>query len=194
MIRGRVPETEHPGVYVEETDGKPKPIEGVPTDALTPRDRRRWIVGLVIGGFVLAGLAVLFATTGGDLVAQLFVTPPGALGFIALLVGALLLGILRRLLEWRRRVAGRASLPLGRIAFGLAVFMVANLVAVTTCGIVLAVVVLAGWDVEIMLTATIHLLVGGVMVQLVLGSLRDISLLAAAVRDHSSEAASLSRE
>ena len=60
MIWDGMPETEHPGVYVEETDGKPKPIEGVPTDALTPADRRRWLIGLVIGAIVLAGLGFWF--------------------------------------------------------------------------------------------------------------------------------------
>ena len=53
-------EFEHPGVFVEEPGGKPKPIEGVPTDALTARDRRRWIIGLVIGAIVLVGLGFWF--------------------------------------------------------------------------------------------------------------------------------------
>lgn len=56
-----MPEYEHPGVYVEEADGKPGPIEGVPTDALTPRDRRRWLIGLVIGAIVLAVVGYWFA-------------------------------------------------------------------------------------------------------------------------------------
>ena len=186
-------EVEHPGVYVEET-GSGKPIEGVPTDALTPAARRRWLIGLAMGGFAMAGLAILHAATRGDLFIELFVARWGSFGLAGLLGVALLLGVLRRLLEWRRRVAGRAPLPLGRVAVGLLVFMLANLVAVIACAIVLAMVTLAGWDVEVMLTATINLLVGGVMVQLAWGALRDLSLLAAAVRDRGSEAASLSRE
>ena len=56
-----MPEYEHPGVYVEETGCQPEPIEGVPTDALTPRDRRRWLIGLVIGAIVLAVAGYWFA-------------------------------------------------------------------------------------------------------------------------------------
>jgi len=56
-----MPETEHPGVYVEEAGGSPKPIEGVPTGALTPADRRRWLIGLVVGAIVLVGLGFWFA-------------------------------------------------------------------------------------------------------------------------------------
>lgn len=54
-------EVEHPGIFVEEVDGKGKPIEGVPTDALTPRDRRRWLIGLAVGAIVLTGLGFWFA-------------------------------------------------------------------------------------------------------------------------------------
>ena len=56
-----MPETEHPGVYVEEVGGSPNPIDGVPTDALTPAARRRWLIGLVIGAIVLTGLGFWFA-------------------------------------------------------------------------------------------------------------------------------------
>ena len=54
-------EVEHPGVFVEEADGKGGPIEGVPTYALTPRDRRRWLIGLAVGAIVLTGLGFWFA-------------------------------------------------------------------------------------------------------------------------------------
>lgn len=54
-------EVEHPGVFVEEMDGQGKPIDGVPTDALTSRDRRRWIIPLALGAIVLAGLGPWFA-------------------------------------------------------------------------------------------------------------------------------------
>jgi len=182
-------EIEHPGVYVEET-GSGKPIEGVPTDALTSADRRRWLVGLAIGGFVMAGLAILLAATRGDLFLELLAARWGAIGVVGLLGVTLLLGVLRRRLEWRRRVAGRAPLPLGRLAVGLLVFLLANLVAVIACAIVLAMVTLAGWDGEVMLTATLNLLVGGVMVQLVLSALRDLSLLTAAARDRGSSSSS----
>lgn len=60
MIECPMPETEHPGVYVDEVAGQAGPIEGVPTDALASRDRRRWVIGLVIGAIVVAGLGFWF--------------------------------------------------------------------------------------------------------------------------------------
>ena len=53
------PEYEHPGVYVEETEGG-RPIDGVPTDALTPRDRRRWILAVAIGAIIVAAALLLW--------------------------------------------------------------------------------------------------------------------------------------
>lgn len=52
-------EYDHPGVYVDEAAAG-APIGGVPTDALTARDRRRWVIGLAIGAIVLTGLGFWF--------------------------------------------------------------------------------------------------------------------------------------
>lgn len=61
MLCGGMAEHEHPGIFVEESEGKGGPIDGVPTNALTARDRRRWVIGLAIGAIVLTGLGFWFA-------------------------------------------------------------------------------------------------------------------------------------
>jgi hypothetical protein len=183
-----MPETEHSGVYVEEAAGQPKPIDGVPTrgdDLFASMTGARFRHGVAIGGAVLAGLGILLASARGNVLQQLLDTSWGVQLFVALFVAALALGMLRRLVERRRRIAGRALLPVGMVAFGLISFMLATLVAVTICLIALAGSALVAPDVTVMLTATTNVLIGCVMVQFALTSLRDILLLIAAVRDNS---------
>lgn len=183
-----MPKVEHPGIYVEEVGGQPKPIDGVPTgggDLFDAMSGARFRYGVAIGGAVLAGLAILLASTRGNVILQLFHTSWGTQLFVALFVAALVLGMLRRLVEWRRRVAGRALLPVGMVAFGLISFMLATIVALIICLIALVGSALVGPDVTVMVAATINVLLGCVMVQFALKSLRDILLLIGAVRDNS---------
>ena len=61
-------EFEFPGVLVEETDAKPKPIDGVPTgagDPLASAERARWLYRIAIGGAALAGLGLWLAMRRG---------------------------------------------------------------------------------------------------------------------------------
>ncbi len=198
MIWDGVPETEHPGVYVEEVGGNPKSIDGVPTsdgDLFESMSGARFRYGVAIGGAALAGLGILLALPRGNVIFQLFDTPAGPLAMVVLFVAALLLSFLRRYVEWRRRVAGRALLPVGKVAFGVVAFMLATLVAVTICLIALAALLLAGPDfTSIMVTATINVLVGCFLVQLAGTSLRDVLLLAEAIRDRRPDPASISAE
>lgn len=170
------PEYEHPGVYVDETGGG-RPIEGVPTDALTWSDRAIWRVA-IIGGIILAGLGFGLAFTRGNVVEELFSMPGGEAGLVSILAAALLLGALRVLMEWRRRAAGRPPLQYGKLAFGVLLFQLATLVAVGICVPAwlgsLLVAPAVSWDLWV---AVVNVLVGCVFLQMAGRSVRDLMML-----------------
>jgi hypothetical protein len=187
VIGGGVPEFEFPGVFVEETGGKPKPVDGVPTnfgDGLSPADWTRLAYGIVIGGAAVAGLGLWLAMVWREAMTGFLVTPAGALGLIAILGSALVLVGLRALVEWRRRLAGRPPLGLGKVAFGVAAFRLVYLVAFGLClmVVVASLLVARAWTLEL-LAATIALLIGCMWAWFAGCALRDLLLLVQAARD-----------
>lgn len=182
-----MPEFEHPGVYVEEVGGKPKPIEGVPTsagDALTWADGPHFFHGIAIGGAVLAGLGICLAMIRGNVIIDLIRTPAGVAGLGAVFVSAAVLAGLRALVEWRRRKAGRPPLRIGRLAFGVAVFQLVTLVALGICLLALVVSLLvAPAFTPVLLAVGLNVLVGYTWAWLAGAALRDLLLLVQAGND-----------
>jgi hypothetical protein len=182
-----VREYEFPGVYVEEVEGKSKPIDGVPTDdgeALTWADGPSFVRVIALGAAVLAGLAIWLAMTWGNVTLELFFLPGGAESALALLGCALLLNALRALVEWRRRKAGRPPLRYGNVALGLAAFVLATSVAFGLCLLVWAASLLVTPDLSPdFLTAGLTVVVGSFLIRLIGGSVRDLLLLVQAARN-----------
>jgi hypothetical protein len=182
-----VPKYEFPGVYVEEAGGSPTPIEGIPTRAVDPptwADGPYFFHGIAIGGAVLAGLGISAAMIRGNVIIELLGTPAGEAGFIAILAAALVLAGLRALVEWRRRRAGRPPLRFGKLAFGIAVFQLAALVALSICLLALLVSLLAGPPfTSVLLAAWINVVVGYVWVGFAGAAPRDFLLLLQAARN-----------
>lgn len=181
-------EFEFPGVLVEEAGASPKPIDGVPTnggDALSAADRARWLYGIAIGGAALAGLGLWLAMIRGNVIIELLGTPGGLAGFAAIFVSAFVLSMLRMLVEWRRRSTRRPPLRLGKVAVAVAVFQLAELVAVGLCLTALLVsLLLARAFTPILLAAGINVLVGCTWTWMAGASLRDLLLLVQAARNH----------
>lgn len=181
-----MPEFEFPGVIVEEVGGQPKPIDGVPTDgggALGAADRVRWIYGIAIGGAALAGLGLWLAMIEVNVLMALVRMSGGVAGVVAIWVAAIVLGMSRALVESRRRRAGRPPLRPGRLALGLGVFQLANLVAWGIClaAVVVSLLVARAYT-SVLVWAGINVVVGCALAWLVGGALRDLLLLVQAAR------------
>jgi len=183
-----VPEYEFPGVYVEEAGGNPKPVEGVSTrsgDPLAAADGPGFFRGVAIGGAVLAGLGIWLAMIQVNVVGQLLRSPAGVALPGAIFVSAAVLNLWRALVEWRRRRAGRPPLGRGRLALGVGVFLLAQLVAQGICLLALVVSLpVAPAFTPVLLAAAINVLIGGTFVWLAGTALRDLLLLAQAAREH----------
>jgi hypothetical protein len=181
-----VAEFEFPGVLVEETEGNPKPIDGVPThifDTLSKADWARWLYGIAVGGAALAGLAIWLTMIRENVIIRPFLTPVGIAGVGAIFVSAFALSILTSLVEWRRRKAGRPPLRLGWMQFGIVVFKLVALVAVGIClAAVLASLLVARAYTLDLLAAAINVLVSCTLVWLAGEALRDLLLLLQAAR------------
>lgn len=181
-----MPDYEHPGVYVDEV-APPTPIDGVTTDGGRALN---WLKGphvfrnIVVAGAMLAALNVLLAIFPGDLIVLLIRAPGGIESLLAIIGSAIVLTVLRALVGWRRRKAGRPELLFGRVAVGVFLFKLVNLAAVVIC---LPTLLLA-WAVtpipeRILLAAGINTLVGGVLIGTAGGIVRDLLLLAQAARN-----------
>lgn len=179
-------EFEFPGVFLEEVEGKPKPIDGVPTGTGAPlgkADRARWLYAIAIGGVALAGLAFWSATIRGSVTVELLRSPGGIAAFGAIFLSAFVLSILRTLVRWRRRRRGRPPLAVGRLAIGLVVFQLALLVALGIClaALVLSLLVARAFTQDLVV-AGLDVLVGGTWATLAGAALRDLLLLVQAAR------------
>jgi hypothetical protein len=182
MIWRPMPEFEFPGIFVEEAGGKPKPIDGVPTsagNALTWADGPHFFRVIAIGGALLAGLGISLAMIRGNVR-----VPGGIAGLVAIFVSAFVLSMLRALVEWRRRRAGRPPLRPGRLALAVAVLLLAQLVALGICLLALVVSLpVAPAFTPVLLAAGLHVLIGCTWACLAGGALRDLLLLVQAARD-----------
>ena len=181
-----MPEFEYPGVQVEEVGGKPKPIDGVPTsasDPLTWADGPRFFQVIAIGGAALAGLGIWLAMTRGNVIIEL-VRTAGVAGLAAIFGSAFVLTLLRALVEWRRRRAGRPPLSHGNLSLGLAVYLLATLVAQGICLLALVASLLVGPAfTQVLLAANLYVLVGSPWPWLAGAALRDLLLLVQAARN-----------
>lgn len=176
------PEYEHPGVYVEERPPGAA-VEGVPTDALTARDRRRWAIGLTIGAIVLTGLGIGLAIMRGNVIFQFIEMPGGGEIVLSIIGAAILFGTLKSLVEWRRRATSRPPLRRGRLAHGLVIFQLTTLIALLFWVLAWAASLLAARSLaSAVLDGGINILVGCVLLQALGGALRDLLLLAQVAR------------
>jgi len=176
-----VAEFEFPGVFVEEVGGSPKPFDGVPTDGgetLGRADRARWLYAIAIAGAALAGLGFWSAMIGGSVIMALLDTAGGVAAFGAIFLSAFVLSVSRALVEWRRRKKGRPPLAVGKLAIGLVVFQLAQLVALGIClAALVASLLVARAFTQDLLVAGLNVLIGGTWAWLAGAALRDLLLL-----------------
>ena len=179
-----MPEYEHPGVHVEEVAGG-GPIEGVPTDG---EQVPAWVEGpwffrsALIGSAIFACLGILAAIVRGNVVVELILTPAGLVAFVALLVSAIVLSMVRAWVEWRRRKAGRPQLPLTDLMFRITVVSIAAVIAGNVGTIALVASLVTG-QTSLPLAVGTNLLLGSMGILLSTRSLRDVLLLIEASRD-----------
>jgi hypothetical protein len=160
------------------------------TEGVAANDIWPWVEGplfwrvVVLGGAALAGLGFLTASLRGNLIADLTRMPGGIALLGGIIAAALVTGVLRLLVEGRRRKAKRPPLRIGKFAVGVGVFKLAGFVAMHIGLLALLASLPVGPSLgHLLSTAGINIVLGAAFASLAAGALRDLLLLVQAGRN-----------